>query len=44
MGTHLSYFQSLQKSRIAFEQTLIDPQIRQKMDKTMRSNILSEEF
>src|SRR6266498_5804701 len=42
--TYLSYFQSLQKSRIALEQTLMDPQIRQTMDKTVRSNMLSEEF
>ncbi|CAG8760189.1 5757_t:CDS:2, partial [Funneliformis caledonium] len=43
-GTHLSCFQSLKKSRIAFEQSLIDPLIRQKMDQIMRNNILSNEF
>jgi Protein of unknown function (DUF 659)/hAT family C-terminal dimerisation region len=43
-GTHLSCFQSLQKSKIALEQTLMDSHIRQKMDQTMRNNILSEEF
>ena len=43
-GTHLGCLQSLQKSQIALEQTLMDSYIRQKMDKTIRSNVLSEEF
>ncbi|CAG8465618.1 3017_t:CDS:1, partial [Funneliformis caledonium] len=43
-GTHLSCFQSLKKSRIALEQSLMDPLIRQKMDQIMRNNILSDEF
>ena len=43
-GTHLGCLQSLQKSKIALEQTLMDSYIHQKMDKTIRSNVLSEEF
>ena len=43
-GTHLSCFQSLQKSKIALEQTLMDSHIRQKMDQTMRNNILVQDL
>ena len=43
-GTHLACFQSLQKSRIALEQTLMDTKIRQNMDITLRNYILSDDF
>ena len=43
-GTHLSCFQSLQKSKIAFEQTLMDSEIRKKMNSTVKNYVLSEEF
>ena len=41
---HLGCLQLLQKSKIILEQTLMDSYIRQKMDKIIRSNVLSEEF
>jgi len=44
MGTHLSCFQSLQKSKIALEQILMDAEIRRKMDSTVRNYVLSEQF
>ena len=43
-GTHLSCFQSLQKSKIALEQILMDAEIRRKMDSTVRNYVLSEQF
>ena len=43
-GTHLSCFQSLQKLKIALEQTIMDPGIRQKIDGRVRNYVLSEEF
>ncbi|GBC07859.1 hypothetical protein RclHR1_07730012 [Rhizophagus clarus] len=43
-GTHLSCFQSLLKSKIALEQVLMDPKIRQKINREVRNNVLSEEF
>jgi hypothetical protein len=43
-GTHLDCFKSLQKSKIALEQTLMDPEIRKKMNSSARNYILSEEF
>jgi hypothetical protein len=43
-GTHLKCLQSLQKSRIAIEQTLMDSKIRQNMDYNLRARILNEEF
>ncbi|GBC35870.1 zinc finger BED domain-containing protein 1-like [Rhizophagus irregularis DAOM 181602=DAOM 197198] len=43
-GTHLACFQSLQNSRTALEQALMDIRIRQNMDLTLRAHILSDEF
>jgi hypothetical protein len=43
-GTHLSCFQSLLKSKIALEQVLMDPEVRQKINREVRNNVLSEEF
>ncbi|CAB4484275.1 unnamed protein product [Rhizophagus irregularis] len=43
-GTHLSCFQSLLKSKIALEQVLMDSEIRQKINREVRNNVLSEEF
>ncbi|CAB5392228.1 unnamed protein product, partial [Rhizophagus irregularis] len=43
-GTHLSCFQSLLKSKIALEQVLMDSEIRQKINRKVRNNVLSEEF
>jgi hypothetical protein len=43
-GSHLSCFQSLQKSKIALEQTLMDPDIRKKINNTVRNFVLSEDF
>ncbi|CAB4374618.1 unnamed protein product [Rhizophagus irregularis] len=42
--THFSCFQSLLKSKIALEQVLIDSKIRQKINREVRNNVLSEEF
>jgi hypothetical protein len=43
-GTHLDCFQSLQNSKTALEQALMDVRIRQNMDSTLRSHILSDDF
>ncbi|CAG8551636.1 22364_t:CDS:2 [Racocetra persica] len=43
-GTHLECFQSLQKSQIAIEQTLMDLKIRQTMDSNLRIHVLQDEF
>ncbi|CAB5392569.1 unnamed protein product [Rhizophagus irregularis] len=43
-GSHLSCFQSLQKSKTALEQTLMDPDIRKKINNTVRNFVLSENF
>jgi len=43
-GTHLDCLQSLQKSKIALEQILMDPEIRQKMNGTVRNYVLSDGF
>jgi len=43
-GTHLACFQSLQKSKTALEQTLMDEKIRKDMDSTLRIYILSDNF
>src|SRR3989440_184058 len=42
--THLACFQSLQKSKTALEQTLMDEKIRKDMDSTLRIYILSDNF
>jgi hAT family C-terminal dimerisation region len=43
-GTHLDCLQSLQKSKIALKQILMDPEIRQKMNGMVRNYVLSDEF
>ncbi|GBC39217.2 zinc finger BED domain-containing protein 1-like [Rhizophagus irregularis DAOM 181602=DAOM 197198] len=43
-GSHLSCFQSLQKSKTALEQTLMDPDICKKINNTVRNFVLSENF
>jgi len=43
-GTHLDCFQSLQNSKTALEQALMDIRIRQNMDSTLRTHILSDDF
>jgi hypothetical protein len=43
-GTHLECFQSLIKSQIAIEQTLMDSRIRQNMDSNLRFYVLHDEF
>jgi hypothetical protein len=43
-GTHLACFQSLQNSKTALEQALMDVKIRQNMDLTLRAHILSDNF
>ena len=43
-GTHLACFQSLQNSKTALEQALMDVKIRQNMDLTLRAHILSDDF
>lgn len=43
-GTHLGCLQSLKKTKIALEQTLMDSDIRKKMDSTVRNFVLSEDF
>jgi len=43
-GTHLDCFQSLQNSKTALEQALMDVRIRQNMDSTLRTHILSDDF
>lgn len=43
-GTHLACFQSLQKSKTALEQTLMDVKIRQNMNSDLRIQVLSDNF
>ena len=43
-GTHLACLQSLQKSKTALEQALMDTNIRQNMDLNLRNHILSDNF
>ncbi|CAG8530578.1 4833_t:CDS:2 [Gigaspora margarita] len=43
-GTHFECFQSLQKSQIAIEQTLMDSRICQTMDSGLRFYVLQDEF
>jgi len=42
--THLACFQSLQNSKTALEQALMDVKICQNMDLTLRAHILSDDF
>jgi len=42
--THLACFQSLQNSKTALEQALMDVKIRQNMNLTLRAHILSDDF
>ncbi len=43
-GTHIACFQSLQNSKTALEQALMDVKICQNMDLTLRAHILSDDF
>ncbi|CAG8849958.1 45160_t:CDS:1, partial [Gigaspora margarita] len=43
-GTHLECLQSLQKTRIALEQTLMDSRIRETIDSSLRIYMLYDEF
>ena len=43
-GTHLECLQSLQKSKVAIEQTLMDSRIRETIDASLRIYVLCDEF